>query len=189
MDVLLFGIQGSGKGTQAKIIAQKHGYTIFEAGSALREIAHTDSDLGRTVASYIDSGHLVPFEIIMDVVGTAVQTVGDRPMLFDGIPRDADQQKAFDRLMSEHGRDFRCIHLSLTDAVAMERIRKRAEMENRADDLSEEYVQRRIALFHEKTEPVISLYRSRGIVHDIDANASVDSIAESISTLISGFHS
>src|SRR3989338_6078654 len=68
IDLVFFGIQGSGKGTQAKKLASEFGYDIFEAGGELRKIAASGSELGKTVKSFIDQGHLVPFEIIMQVV-------------------------------------------------------------------------------------------------------------------------
>ncbi len=72
MDLVLFGIQGSGKGTQAKKLAAEYGYNIFEAGAELRKIASSDSPLGRRVKGYIDQGHLVPHTIIMEVVAAAI---------------------------------------------------------------------------------------------------------------------
>src|SRR6185295_16910480 len=111
MDLVLFGIQGSGKGTQAKKLAADFGYDIFEAGGELRKIAASGSELGKTVKSYIDQGHLVPHEIIMQVVDEAIRA---RPktqkILFDGIPRDEAQMKDFDAIMKKAGRDVRCIH-------------------------------------------------------------------------------
>ena len=72
MDLVLFGIQGSGKGTQAKMLAKEGGYVIFETGGELRRIAATDTTLGRTVKSFIDEGKLAPLEVVMDVLRQAV---------------------------------------------------------------------------------------------------------------------
>ena len=66
--IIILGPQGSGKGTQAKILAQKHGYQIFETGGALRAIAKEDSELGRKVLEITQRGDLVPNEIVMDIV-------------------------------------------------------------------------------------------------------------------------
>src|SRR3989338_7590382 len=112
MDIVLFGIQGSGKGTQAKKLAAEFGYDIFEAGGELRKIVATGSDLGNTVKAYIDLGHLVPFEIIMRVVKEAIaERPKDQKILFDGIPRDDAQMKSFDAIMKDAGREFRGIHI------------------------------------------------------------------------------
>lgn len=177
MDLLLFGIQGSGKGTQAKRLAAEKGYTIFEAGGELRKIAATDTELGHKVASYIDHGHLVPFEIIMEVVRTAVSSHPlSEPLLFDGIPRDNDQKTAFDEMMQSLGRDFRCVQLVVNEEEALKRVQQRALEQGRADDANPEFIRRRMGLFHEKTEPVINEYRTQGKVSDVDGEGSMDEV-------------
>ncbi len=177
MDLVLFGIQGSGKGTQAKRLAAEHGYHIFEAGGALRKIAATDTDLGHKVSSYIDHGHLVPFEIIMEVVRTSVSAQPlDEPLLFDGIPRDIDQKNAFDSMMQELGRDFRCVQLVVDEEEALTRVQQRAAEQGRADDANPEFIRRRMGLFHEKTEPVINEYRAAGKMIDVSGEGSMDEV-------------
>jgi adenylate kinase len=177
MDLVLFGIQGSGKGTQAKKLAVEFGYDIFEAGGELRKIAASGTELGKTVKSYIDIGKLVPFEIIMEVVKTAINA---RPktqkILFDGIPRDGDQQKSFDRILTEAGREFRCIHLRLDPEEGVRRILGRAKTEGRADDADEAIIRRRMNTFTEKTLPVIKDYEARGLVTEIDGMKGVDEV-------------
>src|SRR3989344_3047830 len=109
MDLVFFGIQGSGKGTQARKLAEEFGYQLFETGAALREIAQQDSPLGRKVKSVIDAGHHVSVDIVMDVLRSAVQGCrnGTR-MIFDGIPRNIDQMGPFEEVLKEAKRDFRC---------------------------------------------------------------------------------
>ncbi|MDP7068884.1 MAG: adenylate kinase [Candidatus Peribacteraceae bacterium] len=181
MDLVFFGIQGSGKGTQAKQLAAELGYYIFEAGGELRKIKASGSELGETIKSYIDNGELVPFEIIMQVVKEAIAAVpADQKILFDGIPRDADQMNAFDQILSESGREFTCVHILLDKEEALERIKGRAEIEGRADDADQEKVLRRMELFLEKTMPVIKKYEGEGKVIEIDGKGSVDEIYERI---------
>src|SRR3989338_3026273 len=106
MDLVLFGIQGSGKGTQAKLLASEFGYEIFEMGGELRSLVASGSELGKTVASYIDQGNLVPHEIIMQVLREGIaKRDGGRTILFDGVPRDLDQMRDFDASMHELKRD------------------------------------------------------------------------------------
>lgn len=177
MDLVFFGIQGSGKGTQAKKLAAEFGYDIFEAGGELRKIASSGSELGATVKSYIDQGHLVPHEIIMKVVATAIAA---RPkttkILFDGIPRDDAQKKDFDAVMQAAERDFRCIHFLLDADEAEKRILGRALQEGRADDADTAIIRRRMSTFTGKTLPVIETYKVAGKVTEISANRSVDVI-------------
>ncbi len=177
MDLILFGIQGSGKGTQAKKLAQEFDYYIFEAGHELRGIASTNSDLGRTVKSYIDAGNLVPHDIIMKVVDQAIRTQPtDQKILFDGIPRDLNQMKDFDAIMQDASRTFRVIHLLLDPEEGMRRILGRAKVEGRADDANEEVIKRRMNTFVEKTVPVLEQYKKKGIVTEVDGKKSVDEV-------------
>ncbi len=177
MDIVLFGIQGSGKGTQAKRLAAEFGYDIFEAGGELRKIAASGSELGNTVKGFIDAGHLVPHEIIMRVVKDAIC---GRPegttILFDGVPRDLDQMHDFNRIMQECGREFRCIELKVDESTVIARLRKRAVEQGRADDAKDEFILRRMTLFHEKTEPVIAAYRAEGRVSDIEGEAPEEEV-------------
>ncbi len=179
MDLLLFGIQGSGKGTQAKRLAAEFGFDIFEAGGELRKIAASGSPLGETVKSYIDAGKLVPHEIIMQVVKEAI---GKRPksqkILFDGIPRDADQKRDFDAIMMEAGRDFRGIQLLLEPEEGVQRILGRAKIEGRADDANEEVIRRRMQTFVDKTLPVIEAYGKEGKIVAIDGRGEIDAVYE-----------
>lgn len=179
MDLVLFGIQGSGKGTQAKRFAAEHGYRIFEAGGELRAMAATGTLLGETVKSYIDEGKLVPFAIIMDVVGAAIKACPfDQPLLFDGIPRDRAQMESFDRIMEEASRGFFCIELLVDEEAAIQRILKRAEAEGRKDDADEAIIRRRMATFHEKTSPVIETYRKAGKVVKVEGEGTVEEVFE-----------
>ena len=182
MDLVLFGIQGSGKGTQAKRLASEFNFDIFEAGGELRKIAAgtgsgSGSDLGKTVKSFIDKGHLVPHEIIMQVVKEAILA---RPktqkILFDGIPRDENQMKGFDQIMKDVGREFRCIHILLSPEEGMKRILGRAKAEGRSDDADTGIVERRMKTFVEKTLPVIQEYQKRGGMVEIDGMHSVDEV-------------
>jgi len=177
MDLVFFGIQGSGKGTQAKRLAAEFGYDIFEAGGELRKIAASGSELGQTVKGYIDQGHLVPHKIIMQVVKEAV---GARPkttkILFDGIPRDIDQMRDFDAIMTTAKRPFRCIEILLSVDQAKARILGRAKAEGRADDANHEIILRRMNTFKEKTRPVIETYRKAGNLKEIDGNCDVDAV-------------
>ncbi|MBP7114025.1 MAG: nucleoside monophosphate kinase [Candidatus Peribacteraceae bacterium] len=185
MDLVFFGIQGSGKGTQAKKLAAELGYDIFEAGGELRKIASSGSELGSTVKSYIDQGHLVPHEIIMQVVAAAIAA---RPkttkILFDGIPRDEAQKKDFDAVMQAAGRDFRCIHFLLDADEAEKRILGRAAEEGRADDADTEIIRRRMSTFTGKTMPVIEAYKAAGKVTEIRADRGVDAIYAELKALV-----
>ena len=186
MDLVLFGIQGSGKGTQAKRLAAEQGYSIFETGAELRKIAASGTELGRTISSYIDHGHLAPIEVVMDVVRAAIQAYpSDQKLLFDGFPRDLDQMKGFDALMQDLGRTFMCIQLTVNEEEAIERIKQRAIEQGRADDASEEFIRRRMGIFHEKTEPVINAYIEQVNVVQVSGEGTMDEVYERITEALS----
>ncbi|MDB4978713.1 MAG: adenylate kinase [Candidatus Peribacteria bacterium] len=185
MDIVFFGIQGSGKGTQAKKIAAEFEYDIFEAGAELRKIAATDTELGKTVKSFIDQGHLVPHEIIVAVVKAAVSSrPKDQKILFDGIPRDHDQMEAFDMIMHEAGRNFVCVNFTLDHELGMRRVLERAKVEGRADDANEDIIRRRMAWTIQKTMPVVEEYRHQGKVTDIDADHSIEDVYEELKKVL-----
>lgn len=181
MDLVFFGIQGCGKGTQAKKLAAQFGYSIFEAGGALRAIAARATPLGEKVKSYIDEGNLVPHEIIMEVVQDFIANVAaGTQVIFDGIPRDMDQKRDFDTIMTAQGREFRCVNLVLDEDKAFQRIMERSRVEGRADDASVEKIRRRFDIFNEKTSPVIFSYYEAGKVTEVDADKSVDAVYEEL---------
>jgi adenylate kinase len=186
MDLVLFGIQGSGKGTQAKRLAAEQGYAIFETGAELRRIAASGTEIGQKIASYIDHGHLAPIDVVMEVVRVAVESYpADQKLLFDGIPRDMDQMKSFDAMMVDLGRTFTCIHLTVDEEQAIVRIKQRAIEQGRADDASEEFIRRRMGIFHEKTEPVIKAYAAQGKVIDVSGDGTMDEVYERITEALS----
>lgn len=182
MDLVLFGIQGSGKGTQAKRLAEERQYVIFEAGGELRKIAAGGTPLGEKVKSFIDQGNLVPFEIIMEVVRGFVEEYGrsGEKILFDGIPRDIDQMRAFKEMMAELKREYSCLHITVNEEEAIKRILGRAKEQGRADDANEETIRRRMNLFHEKTEPVIRAFEGEGRVIEVDGEGTMDEVYQRI---------
>lgn len=185
MDLVLFGIQGSGKGTQAKKLAAEFDYDIFEAGGELRKIAASGSPLGEEVKSYIDHGKLVPFAIIMKVVAEAIALrPNHQKILFDGIPRDLDQMREFDGIMGNQGRTFRGIQFLVDEEKAFTRILGRAKVEGRVDDSDEGKIRTRMRTFKEKTVPVIEHYRRAGGMTDIDGEGNVDEVYERLKMVV-----
>ncbi len=179
MDLVLLGIQGSGKGTQAKKLAADFGYDIFETGAELRKLAATDTDLGRKVKSFIDAGNLAPHEIVMQVVHAAIhQRPQGQKILFDGIPRNMEQMESFNEIMREEGRDFRSVQILANLEACVQRILGRAKVEGRIDDQNEEAIRRRMGIFQEKTMPVIEEYKKQGKMSEVDGNGSVEEVYE-----------
>jgi adenylate kinase len=141
--------------------------------------------LGQEVASYIDKGNLVPFNIIINVVESIVHaTPAHQKILFDGIPRDLDQMKEFDRIMRECGREFQAVQMSLAKETAIERLQKRALAEGRLDDMHIEYIERRIGIFMEKTMRVVDAYREAGNMTVINALGTTDEVFQRLAAAV-----
>ena len=172
-DLILVGIQGSGKGTQGKLLSENFGYHIFVTGDELRAIAKSDTDLGREVKTITERGDLVSNQIVMKIVQNFVENLeGDTPVIFDGIPRSEDQRQTLEALLQAAGRDFEVLEIQLSEEVAFDRLMKRAELEGRADD-NPDSIRKRIANFHEHTAPMLSTWEAAGRLKSIDGAKNI----------------
>ncbi len=176
MDLSLFGIQGCGKGTHAKLLAAEFDYDIFGAGVELRKIAAQETEEGRLVKGIIDKGHLVPVEVTMKALSAWLARRKDRKIICDGIPRSMEQLEAFNGIMEESGRSIMGINIVISEDRALERIMKRAS--GRVDDATEESIRQRLRIFRETTMPVVEWYRARGQMVDVDGDAAVEVVYE-----------
>lgn len=203
-DLVFFGIQGSGKGTQGAIIAEKYGLQIFETGGALRAIAASGTELGNKVKNTIESGNLVTNEIVMDVISDFVENrAGDKPVLFDGIPRSMEQKNSFDTLLADKGRDdFMGIWIDISEQEAKNRLLGRrictnckkvfsasyndsncdvcgGELVKRSDD-NEAAILARIENFMKETLPAIKTYEAEGKMIRINGQQAIEKVTEEI---------
>ncbi len=131
MDILLFGMQGSGKGTQGKILAQKYGLTVFEMGAELRKHIASGSSLGQKIKSIVERGDLVDDGTVMEVVQQFADFTGkEHRILFDGIPRTAGQSEKLLALIRQHGHDAFALHIKISRDEAMKRLTQRRVCQN-----------------------------------------------------------
>lgn len=176
MNLVFLGIQGSGKGTQSKIIADRYNLKIFETGAECRHLATLDSELGHKVREIVDSGNLVSADIVMEIVNNFLShTDPKQSVIFDGVPRNHEQQDSFDQMMKKWNRDFLAINLQLPEEETIKRLLSR----NRHDD-KPEIITNRIKIFIRDTAPIIASYREQNKTVDIDANQSIEKVAEQI---------
>lgn len=183
MDLILFGIQGSGKGTQAKIIAEKFDLEIFETGAELRKLAQEDTELGKKVKTLIEAGHLVPDEIVIQIVKNFLEPLPKtQRILFDGVPRKIIQQKAFDELIKNLDRNFIGILIEIPEEETIQRLLARG----RNDDTAEG-IKNRIEHFKKETLPVIEDYKQRGKMITINGSQPIEKVGEEISSKVSDY--
>jgi adenylate kinase len=177
LNILLLGPQGAGKGTQAKRIAREYGIPHVASGEILRDEMAAETELGRRVKEIYDRGDLVPDDVMIDLIRTRLeQPDTEGGFVLDGFPRTTVQAEALDSMFADIGRSFSVVFaLQIPDEVAFERLRKRAELEGRADD-TDEAIQRRLDNYHRETEPLIEYYRVRGNLVPIHGDRSENQV-------------
>lgn len=176
MNIVLLGIQGSGKGTQAEIMAKRYNLSIFEMGNEFRHLAEEDSELGHKIKSIIEHGKLVPAKIVIQVLQGFLKKIPKaQSVIFDGIPRNQAQQKAFNRLMTKEKRDFRVVNIDIPEDETI----KRLVLRSRHDD-TPEIIKQRIRIFLQNTKPVIQNYRRKKLVIEVNGNQSIKQVAAEI---------
>jgi len=163
LDVLLLGVQGSGKGTQAKRLAAEYGLAHVATGDMLRTAIANGTPLGQRVKPIYDAGDLVPDDLMIELIRERLaQPDTEAGFILDGFPRTMPQADALDSMLAEIDRPLTVVlELQVPDKVAIERLRKRADEEGRSDD-TPEAIAKRIELYHELTKPLVSHYRLAG---------------------------
>jgi adenylate kinase len=181
VNILLLGPQGSGKGTQAKRIAQEYGLAHIATGDMLRAAIAAETPLGRVVKPIVESGDLVPDELMVNLIRERLDDEDTRDgFILDGFPRTMAQAEALDSMLHEIGRDPDIVfELQINDDVAVDRLGKRAVEEGRTDD-TPDAIARRLSEYHEKTEPLVGYYRLRGNLVGIHGNKPIDDVFSEI---------
>ena len=207
MDLVLFGIQGSGKGTLGVVVARKYDFEIFETGSQLRQLAQENSDLGRKVKNIVEAGRLVPNEVVMDIIENFMKNLpAGKKVIFDGIPRKLVQSETFDALMARHGRDFTCILIDIPEETAVKRLSSRrlcekckavfpasykkdtcekcgGKLVTRSDD-NPESIRTRIQAYYAETMPVIDRYKTAGRMIVMNGDLNMEEASKEILKVI-----
>jgi adenylate kinase len=177
LNVLLLGPQGAGKGTQAKRISAEYGIPQIASGEILRAEMAAGTELGRRVQEVYDRGDLVSDDLMIELIRNRLeQPDTEAGFILDGFPRTTVQAEALDSMFSDIGRSFNvAFALQIPDEVAFERLRRRAEVEGRADD-TDEAIKRRLDNYHRETEPLIEHYRTRGNLVPIRGNRTENEV-------------
>ena len=213
MNVVLLGPPGSGKGTQAKRIEQTHGIPQLATGYMLRAATLAETPLGRRVKSIMDSGQLVPDDIIIDMIADRIDQPDCRNgFVLDGFPRTLAQAQALDQMLAKRGRRLdHVIEFEVDEAALVDRLAGRFtcqqcgasyhERDNRpkvdgvcdvcgaceficrADDRPET-VKARLDVYHRQTAPILPYYRERDILRRVNGMAEIDSVTRAIEKIL-----
>ncbi len=216
MNIILLGPPGAGKGTQAKLIEEQFGYKQLSSGDMLRAAVAEGSALGVQAKSFMESGALVPDDLVVDIVFQALDRCrsAGTGVILDGFPRTVDQAKTLDeKLTASGGAIDRVIEVKVADDKLVERITgrftcakcgegfhdtfKRPKVDGVCDkcgateftrraDDQAETVKARLQAYHSQTAPLIDYYGASGKVTSIDGEADIAEVSRQIEKALGG---
>jgi adenylate kinase len=207
--LILFGAQGSGKGTQARLLQDKLGVPQVATGDLFRMHLGQGTELGKLAKSYMDRGELVPDSVTVSMVEERLsQPDAAKGAIMDGFPRNLAQAEALDAILAKWGAGVSAaIYIQLDRDDLMKRITGRRTCKNcqavyhvlfsppkidgicdkcggeviqRADDADEAAVARRLELYFEQTTPVIEYYRSKQVLKELDGSQSIEAVGKAM---------
>ena len=210
MNLILLGMPGAGKGTQAEIIQREQGIANVSTGAMMREVSRAETDLGKKVQEYLSTGKLVPDDIIIQMLVERIsQSDCENGFLLDGFPRNLDQAKALDEAKVEINL---ILFLKISEKEIIERMSGRRvhlpsgrsyhiahnppKVQGKDDLTGETLIQReddhpdvikkRLEVYYDETEPLLSFYRQKDIsFYEIDASKTLEEVTEDIRKVIS----
>jgi len=198
MNIVIFGPQGSGKGTQAKLIAERYGIPHISTGDIFREVAKKKDALGLQVKGLLDNGELISDGLTLEIVRHRLEDVDcEEGFILDGFPRTIGQAETLDEFSHV---DF-VIVLDISDEEAVRRISLRRQcpkcrkittvdegdvckeckekLVQRDDDIPA-LIQKRLSAYHDLTQPLLEYYKPQDVVHVINGEQSVEAIFNEI---------
>lgn len=178
--ILIFGPQGSGKSTQAKLLAEHLGYAHVSSGGMLRDMKDKNVPLSEELSKYWLKGELVPDELIQRIIFQTFETSKDEGFVMEGFPRNLLQLNAF--LDFVHAHDWmivRAYYVMVSEEECLNRIRKRIEIEHREDE-DEDSLKKRLYDYYSKTVPVIEEFEKMSLLTRVDGEDTVENISSEI---------
>ena len=186
MNLILFGPPAAGKGTQAKRLVAERGMVQLSTGDMLRAAKASGSELGRRVASIMDTGALVSDDIVIALIEERLpEAEAAGGAIYDGFPRTVPQAEALDRMLERRGRRIDAvIRLKVDEPALLARIEKRFLEEGRPDD-DPGVFRTRLEAYNRQTAPLLPYYEGRGCLTEIDGMGSPAFVAREIDAVLS----
>ena len=181
MRLLFMGPPGAGKGTQAQVVADRFGIPAISTGDIFRANVATGTDLGLEAKRYMDAGEYVPDEVTNLMVRARIdEEDAVKGFLLDGYPRTLAQVDELDGMIKYTGHRLDAVVvLTVDEEELIARLTARSESEARTDD-TEEVIRRRQELYVEQTQPLIEVYRDRGLLCEVDGSGDVEDVTQRI---------
>lgn len=188
---LIIGAPGSGKTTDASIIAERNSNTInhYSTGDMLRAEVASGSELGKEIDSYISKGALVPLEIVVNTIISAIKGSDKDVVIIDGFPRSVEQMTALDKLLESED-DIKLVSVieaRVSEAVAKERILGRAADaapgEQRSDD-NVEVFNSRMKIYNDPLAEIQKFYTDKSLLKVIDAERDLETIVDEMEAFV-----
>lgn len=180
---LIIGAPGSGKTTDASIIAAENAdITHYSTGDLLREEVAKGSELGKTIDSFISKGNLVPLDVVVNTIVTALKNSPTKYVIIDGYPRSVEQMMEFDKVLNAQNevKLKAVIEVKVSEEVAKERVLGRS----RGADDNEEVFYNRMKVYTEPLEQIIKFYTDKNLHFCINGERSIEEIVKDMKTLI-----
>jgi adenylate kinase len=208
LNLVLLGPPGSGKGTQGERLNEDLRLPYYATGDILRGAVRDETELGKSAKEYMDRGDLVPDEVIVGVIAERIDSEEARDgFILDGFPRTTPQAEALDAKLEDMGRSVSAVLLiDVSDDEVVKRLGGRrtcvvcgrvyhvefnppkvegicdvdgGELVQRDDD-KPDVIRKRLATYHEKTEPLVSYYDDRGVLRRVDGEREPDEVTEEL---------
>ena len=182
LNIALFGPPGAGKGTQSEWLIPHLGLIHIAPGDILREHIRLQTDLGKQVQPYMESGALVPNELVISAITKKIEAhTNAKGFLFDGYPRTCIQAQSLDQQLATQARTLDLVlFLQVGQQTSYQRIRERSKKLFRVDDQSDEKIATRFKYYHEKTLPVTEYYREQEKLIHVSGEFEIPRVREHI---------